>query len=334
MCGIVGYIGDRDSATVLLDGLEKLEYRGYDSAGIAVFVGDNIEVVKAKGRLKNIEELMERTHRPEGHCGIGHTRWATHGEPSDINSHPHSSKRISIVHNGIIENYVELRDFLISKGYDFVSETDTETVVKLLDYYYDGDPVAAIQQAIKVVRGSYALGILFKDFPDRLYAVRKDSPLIVGLGEHENFIASDIPAVLKYTKNYYLLNDNDIVILEKEKVTVLDEFGTVQHKQVQTATWDLEAAEKGGFPHFMLKEINEQPKAIKDTLSPRIKQGKSILRLTAFQRRHCFSSKTSALSAAAPPCTPVWWVSRSLKSWPGSRWRSTLPRNSATRIPS
>ena len=273
MCGIVGYIGDRDSATVLLDGLEKLEYRGYDSAGIAVFVGDNIEVVKAKGRLKNIEELMERTHRPEGHCGIGHTRWATHGEPSDINSHPHSSKRISIVHNGIIENYVELRDFLISKGYDFVSETDTETVVKLLDYYYDGDPVAAIQQAIKVVRGSYALGILFKDFPDRLYAVRKDSPLIVGLGEHENFIASDIPAVLKYTKNYYLLNDNDIVILEKEKVTVLDEFGTVQHKQVQTATWDLEAAEKGGFPHFMLKEINEQPKAIKDTLSPRIKQG-------------------------------------------------------------
>ena len=273
MCGIVGYIGDRDSATVLLDGLEKLEYRGYDSAGIAVFVGDNIEVVKAKGRLKNIEELMERTHRPEGHCGIGHTRWATHGEPSDINSHPHSSKRISIVHNGIIENYVELRDFLISKGYDFVSETDTETVVKLLDYYYDGDPVAAIQQAIKVVRGSYALGILFKDFPDKLYAVRKDSPLIVGLGEHENFIASDIPAVLKYTKNYYLLNDNDIVILEKEKVTVLDEFGTVQHKQVQTATWDLEAAEKGGFPHFMLKEINEQPKAIKDTLSPRIKQG-------------------------------------------------------------
>lgn len=273
MCGIVGYIGDRDSVTVLLDGLEKLEYRGYDSAGIAVFVGDSIEVVKAKGRLKNIEELMSSTHRPDGHCGIGHTRWATHGEPSDINSHPHSSKRISIVHNGIIENYMELRSFLISKGYNFVSDTDTETVVKLLDYYYDSDPVAAIQQTIKAVRGSYALGILFKDFPDRLYAVRKDSPLIVGLGSHENFIASDIPAVLKYTKNYYLLNDNDIVILEKDKVTVLDEFGIVQNKQVQTATWDLEAAEKGGYPHFMLKEINEQPKAIKNTLSPRIKNG-------------------------------------------------------------
>ena len=205
MCGIVGYVGSKDCADVLIDSLSKLEYRGYDSAGIAVFEKGEISVCKAKGELKNLTEKMKKEHKPYGHCGIGHTRWATHGEPSDINSHPHGNKRVSIVHNGIIENYKEIKDFLIDKGYTFVSETDTETVAKLLDYYYEGDPIDAIIKTLKDVTGAYALGIIFKDFPDTIYAVRKDSPLIIGKGEEENFIASDVPAILKYTRNYYLL---------------------------------------------------------------------------------------------------------------------------------
>ena len=205
MCGIVGYVGDRDCADVLVDALSKLEYRGYDSAGIAVFEKGTIKVEKCKGRLANLVDKMAVDGKPQGHCGIGHTRWATHGEPSDINSHPHGNKRVSIVHNGIIENYKQIKDFLIEEGYSFVSETDTETVAKLLDYYYVDDPVDTIIKVLAEIKGSYALGIMFRDYPDTVFAVRKESPLIVGVGENENFLASDVPAILKYTRNVYYI---------------------------------------------------------------------------------------------------------------------------------
>ena len=221
MCGIVGYIGDRECADVLVDGLRKLEYRGYDSAGIAVFQNGKIVVEKSKGKLDNLEEKMAKDGKPSGHCGIGHTRWATHGEPSDINSHPHGNKRVSIVHNGIIENYKQIKEFLIAQGYGFESETDTETVAKLLDYYYDGNPIETIGKMMDKVRGSYAFGIMFRDFPDSLFAVRKESPLIVGLGENENFIASDVTPILKYTKNYYLLEPGEIAVLKRDGVKVV-----------------------------------------------------------------------------------------------------------------
>ena len=273
MCGITGYVGDRDCADVLIDALSKLEYRGYDSAGIAVFEHGTIKVEKCKGRLSNLVEKMARDGKPVGHCGIGHTRWATHGEPSDINSHPHGNKRVSIVHNGIIENYKQIKEFLIGEGYSFVSETDTETVAKLLDYYYDGDPMATIQKVLAEIEGSYALGIIFKDFPRRIYAVRKDSPLIVAVGEDEAFIASDVPAILKYTKNYYLLDENEIAVLDDGKVEFFDVHGMPVEKEMLVADFDMEAAEKGGYAHFMLKEIHEQPTAIKTTITPRIVDG-------------------------------------------------------------
>ncbi len=279
MCGIVGYAGSRDSSAVLVDGLKKLEYRGYDSAGIAVFENGVIKVVKAKGRLADLEKKMEDTGTPQGHCGIGHTRWATHGEPSDVNSHPHGSKTLSIVHNGIIENYLELKEKLIRKGYSFESETDTEVVAKLLDYYYKGDPKAAVLRVIQAVKGSYALGMIFRDFPEVIYAVRKDSPLIVGLGEGENFIASDIPAILQYTRDYYLIDENEIVELTKDSVSVLNLDLEPLEKERYIADWDMEAAEKGGYPHFMLKEIYEQPEAFQKTVSPRIKDGLPALEL-------------------------------------------------------
>ena len=272
MCGIVGYVGQRQSASVLLDGLKKLEYRGYDSAGIAVLSQGNIVTIKTKGRLKQLEEKMKAEGVPEGTCGIGHTRWATHGEPSDINSHPHGNARLTIVHNGIIENYMELKEKLVRKGYDFQSQTDTEVVAKLLDYYYKGDPMEAIRRLIAAIKGSYALGILFRDFPEEIFALRKDSPLIIGIGEGENFIASDIPAVLKYTRNYELIEENEIVRLTKDHVLVYNLDGDLVEKKVLTANWDVEAAEKAGYPHFMLKEIFEQPKALKDTISPRLKK--------------------------------------------------------------
>ena len=246
MCGITGYVGDRDCADVLIDALSKLEYRGYDSAGIAVFEHGTIKVEKCKGRLSNLVEKMERDGKPVGHCGIGHTRWATHGEPSDINSHPHGNKRVSIVHNGIIENYKQIKEFLIGEGYSFVSETDTETVAKLLDYYYDGNPLTTISKVIGEIKGSYALGILFRDFPDTLYAVRKDSPLIVGTGENENFIASDVPAIIHYTRNYYLLDTNDIAEVKKDSIRFFDVHGNEVYKEINTADWDVDAAEKGG----------------------------------------------------------------------------------------
>ncbi len=273
MCGIVGYVGERDCAKVLMDALSKLEYRGYDSAGIAVFDHDNIKVEKCQGKLCNLANKMNKIGTPLGHCGIGHTRWATHGEPSDINSHPHGNKRISIVHNGIIENYAKIKDFLESQGYVFESQTDTETVAKLLDYYYQGDPIETITKVIGEIEGSYALGILFKEFPDRIFSVRKDSPLIIGVGEGENYIASDVPAILKYTKQYYLIEQDEIVTLTKDEVTICDIHGEPIIKELQTANWDVDAAQKGGYEHFMLKEIHEQPTAIRTTIMPRISNG-------------------------------------------------------------
>lgn len=273
MCGIVGYVGSKDCTDVLIDSLSKLEYRGYDSAGIAVFEKGEISVAKAKGELKNLTEKMEKEHKPQGHCGIGHTRWATHGEPSDINSHPHGNKRVSIVHNGIIENYKEIKDFLIDKGYSFDSETDTETVAKLLDYYYEGDPVNAIINALKDVTGAYALGIIFKDFPDTIFAVRKDSPLIIGTGKEENFIASDVPAILKYTRNYYLLEYGEIATIKADRIEFCDFHKKNIKKEVHVSELDMDAAEKGGYEHFMLKEIHEQPTAVKTTIAPRIVEG-------------------------------------------------------------
>ena len=274
MCGIVGYIGNKDCADVLVDGLEKLEYRGYDSAGIAVFEKGLIKTVKTKGKLEVMKNKLISQGKPQGHCGIGHTRWASHGEPSDINSHPHSNGRVCIVHNGIIENYTELKEFLMSKGYTFISQTDSEVVASLIDYYYsDSNPFNAIKNAIQELTGSFALGIIFNNYPNRIYAVRKESPLIVGKGEDEAFIASDIPAILQYTKEYYLLENEEIALLEGGDIKIFDIHGDIIEKPLQIAKWDVSSAQKNGFPHFMLKEIHEQPEAIVKTISPRIKNG-------------------------------------------------------------
>lgn len=273
MCGIVGYVGKKDCTKILIDSLSKLEYRGYDSAGIAIFDNNDIKVKKAKGELKVLEEKLRSDGTFHGSCGIGHTRWATHGEPSDVNSHPHGNARISIVHNGIIENYKKLKSFLERKGYVFESQTDTETVAKLLDYYYDGDPRETIAKVVKEIEGSYALGMIFRDFPDTIFAVRKDSPMIVGVGEDESFIASDIPAFLKYTNKYYLIDENEIVSLTKSDIKITDIHGMEITKELHTADWDMESAEKGGYEHFMLKEINEQPAAVRTTITPRITDG-------------------------------------------------------------
>lgn len=274
MCGIVGYIGKRDCADVLVGGLEKLEYRGYDSAGIAVFQDDIIKTVKARGKLECMKKKLIDEGKPQGFCGIGHTRWATHGEPSDINSHPHSNGRITIVQNGIIENYAELKAFLAEKGYSFISQTDTEIVACLIDYYYsERNPLRAITEVVKELHGSYAFGILFKDFPDRVYAVRKGCPLIVGEGNGEYFIASDISAFLEYTNKYVIIEDGEIVCMEPAGTHFFDIHGNKIQKSVQTAEWDVEQAQKQGFPHFMLKEIHEQPAVVKKTLDAMIKNG-------------------------------------------------------------
>lgn len=273
MCGIVGYVGYRDCTDVLIDSLSKLEYRGYDSAGIAVFEDGRIVTEKTKGRLKNLTEKLKREHKPVGVCGIGHTRWATHGEPSDINSHPHGSAKVSIVHNGIIENYLKIKSFLIDKGYEFLSETDTETVAKLLDYYYNGNPIETIKKVLAEIEGAYGLGIVFSNFPDKIFAVRKDSPLIIGVGKGENFIASDVPAIIQYTRDYYLVDSDEIITLTKDSVEICDVYGRKVDKELQHADWDIEAAEKGGYAHFMLKEIHEQPTAFRTTIKPRIMDG-------------------------------------------------------------
>ena len=279
MCGIVGYVGGYDCKDVLMEGLSKLEYRGYDSAGVALHMGRDITVVKAKGRLAVLKEKLESKNLPVCHCGIGHTRWATHGVPSDVNSHPHSTPRVSIVHNGIIENYGKLKEDLIKKGYEFVSETDTEVLVKLIDSCYTGDPLLALTRALALVRGSYGLAVLFKDFPDIVYAARRESPLIVGFGKGQNFVASDVPALLKYTREYAVLDEGDIAVLTRDKIDFYNEFGTPVEKNHLTADWDMEAAEKGGFPHFMLKEIYEQPEAIQKTVGPRVQNGLPDLRI-------------------------------------------------------
>ena len=277
MCGIVGYVGPKDCSEVLVNALTKLEYRGYDSAGIAVFDNGEIKTVKTKGKLQDLKDKLAEVGTPEGHVGIGHTRWATHGEPSDVNSHPHSGTRVTIVHNGIIENYMELKDFLISKGRTFLSDTDTEVVAQLLDYKYNGNPLETIDSVMAELKGSFALGIMFKDFPDRVFAVRRESPLIVGVAEGECFIASDVPAILQYTRDYYLLAHDEIVTLSPDGVSFVDEHLDPIEKELQTADWDMEAAEKGGYPHFMIKEINEQPEAIRTTIMPRIKEGLPFL---------------------------------------------------------
>ena len=279
MCGIVGYVGKRSAQDVLLDGLEKLEYRGYDSAGVALAQEGGIRVVKSKGRLDALRQKLAVQALAESSCGIGHTRWATHGEPSDVNSHPHSTPRVSIVHNGIIENYGALKERLAARGYTFESETDTEVLVKLIDSCYHGEPLQALHEALGMVRGSYALAVLFKDFPDTIFAVKKESPLIVGWGEGENFVASDIPALLKYTRDYSVLEEGDLAVVTAQGIRFYNAFGEPVERQRLTADWDQEAAEKGGYPHFMLKEINEQPAAITATVSPRVEDGMPDLRI-------------------------------------------------------
>ena len=279
MCGIVGYIGTNQAAPILLDGLSKLEYRGYDSAGIAVYNGEKIDVVKSKGRLKVLNELTHGGETMPGTLGIGHTRWATHGAPSDTNAHPHlnGDESIVVVHNGIIENYIKLKKKLEKKGYQFVSDTDTEVIAHLLDYYYHGNPLQAVTKIMHRMEGSYALGIIFKDHPDELYAVRKDSPLIVGKTKDGNIIASDVPAVLKYTRDVFFIENEEIVRMTRDTM----EFFNVDEEPIEKESvrieWDVNAAEKGGYEHFMLKEMYEQPKAITDTFSPRIKDGKIVI---------------------------------------------------------
>lgn len=280
MCGIVGYIGKSQAAPLLIQGLEKLEYRGYDSAGVAVINGGKVVVEKCKGRLSNLKTKLE-VNPLSGTVGIGHTRWATHGEPSDVNSHPHcnADSTISVVHNGIIENYTSLKAWLISKGYVFVTETDTEVIPHLIDYFYDGDIVEAVMKAVDKLKGSYAIGVVCSKEPDKLIAVRKDSPLVVGLGKGENFIASDIPAILSKTRDVYILDDNEIAVLTLEGVKVITSEGLPVKKEVFHVTWDAHAAEKGGFEHFMIKEIHEQPKAIKATMSSRISADSDDIKL-------------------------------------------------------
>ncbi len=276
MCGIVGYIGESQAAPILLEGLAKLEYRGYDSAGIAVYDGENILMKKAKGRLKILSDLTHEGALVPGKMGIGHTRWATHGAPNDINAHPHYSEdeSIAIVHNGIIENYLKIKEKLVAKGYHFQSETDTEVVAQYLSYLYKGDPVEAITKLMHRVEGSYAFGIIFKDRPEELFAVRKDSPLIVGIGEKGNLIASDVPAILKYTRTVFYIQNEEIAMLKKDSVCFYNVDGEEIQKEPTTIEWDINAAEKDGYDHFMLKEMYEQPKTVRDTISPRIKDGK------------------------------------------------------------
>ncbi|AVQ38278.1 glutamine-fructose-6-phosphate transaminase (isomerizing) [Clostridium sporogenes] len=277
MCGIVGYVGFRKASDVIVDGLTKLEYRGYDSAGIAVNDGKEIEFQKYKGRLNVLSENLE-SKPMEGTIGIGHTRWATHGVPSDVNSHPHLNmdETIAVVHNGIIENYMEIKEWLVSEGVKFKSETDTEVIAHLVDHYYEGDLLQAVFKAIKKLRGAYALGVVCKDNPEQLVAVRKDSPLIVGIGENENFIASDVPAILKYTRDVYFLDNGEVVTLEKNKVTIYNEKEEKITKAPFHVMWDVEAASKGGYDHFMIKEINEQPNGIKETLVRRLDENGKI----------------------------------------------------------
>lgn len=279
MCGIVGFTGNHQAAPILLDGLSKLEYRGYDSAGIAVRDSDSApKIIKEKGKLKNLIEMTDNGRSVHGTCGIGHTRWATHGDPSTTNAHPHSSDDNNVigVHNGIIENYQELREKLIKNGYTFKSQTDTEVAIKLIDYYnkkYSAPPVESIARAMVRIRGSYALCIMFKDFPGEIYCARKDSPMIIGVADGETYVASDVPAILKYTRNVYYIGNMEIAKLGTGTVTFYNIDSEEIKKELVEIKWDAESAEKGGYEHFMLKEIHEQPKVIKDTINSVVKDG-------------------------------------------------------------
>ena len=278
MCGIVGYIGEKASAPILINGLKKLEYRGYDSSGVAIFEDNGLMVIKCKGRLASLEEKIGSSSLV-GKIGIGHTRWATHGEPNDVNSHPHLSRsgRIAVVHNGIIENYMKLKEFLIIQGFTFVSDTDTEVVAHLVEYHYSGDLVKAVMETVNELEGSYALGVICSECDDKFVAARKDSPLIVGLGKGENFIASDIPAILEHTRDIYILEDKEIAVLSKGEVRIYNIHGVEVMKDVFHVDWDVAAAEKSGFEHFMMKEMCEEPKVIRDTINPRIKNDRILL---------------------------------------------------------
>ncbi|HHU90458.1 MAG TPA: glutamine--fructose-6-phosphate transaminase (isomerizing) [Clostridiaceae bacterium] len=278
MCGIVGYIGKRDVTPVLVNGLKKLEYRGYDSAGIAILNDNQISVVKTKGRLATLEERLSNI-KLNGHLGIGHTRWATHGEPNDVNSHPHlsNSGNIAVVHNGIIENYMQLKSFLTGKGYKFISDTDTEVIAHLIDYNYKGDLLKAVMNTMNDVEGAYALGVICSEYPDRFIAARKDSPLIVGLGENENFIASDIPAILEYTRDIYILEDKEVVSITANGAEIYNLLGERIYRDIFHVDWDVSSAEKGGYEHFMMKEICEEPNALKATIGPRIQNNQIVL---------------------------------------------------------
>lgn len=278
MCGIVGYVGKKNVQEVIIDGLSKLEYRGYDSAGIALSRGEGtIAFEKKKGRLSILEECLEQSPL-SGNAGIGHTRWATHGEPSDVNSHPHlnGSETIAVVHNGIIENYMEIKEMLIKEGCEFKSETDTEVIVHLVDKYYSGNLIEAVYAATDKLRGAYAIGVIAADHPGELVAVRKESPLIVGLGKKEFFIASDVPAILKYTREVYFLENGEVVHIKDDTITIYDKNKNKVNKEIITIDWDIEAASKSGYDHFMLKEIFDQPQAIKETLVRRLDQDRII----------------------------------------------------------
>ncbi len=279
MCGIVGYIGYEQAAPFLLKGLEKLEYRGYDSAGICLNDGQKLVVRKAKGKLQELKELTGYGKNVSGTVGIGHTRWATHGEPSDVNAHPHLSDscRFAVVHNGIIENYLQLKEYLTSKGMVFRSKTDTEVIAQLIEYYYHGDLIDTVIKVLSKLEGSYALGVISQENPNEIIAVRKESPLIIGLGENENYIASDVPAILAKTRRIYRLENNEIAILRRDGVKIINTDRDEVHKQEEIINWDINAAEKGGYEHFMFKEIMEQPKAIRDTVTPRLKNGRVVL---------------------------------------------------------
>ena len=278
MCGIIGYIGSGNAVPVIIDGLKKLEYRGYDSSGIAINVKNKLVIEKKEGRIINLENILDKDLY--ANIGIGHTRWATHGEPSKINAHPHynESKSIAVIHNGIIENYIEIKKWLIEKNIEFVSETDTEVIAHLIGYYYKGDLVLAVKESLKKLRGAYALAVIVKDEPDKIVVVRKDSPLVIGLGKGENFIASDVPAILKYTKNVIYLDNDEMAILTKDNVDVFNKNGEEVKKNIETIEWDMEAAEKGGYPHFTIKEINEQPDGLQKVIDRRItSEGKIVL---------------------------------------------------------
>ena len=279
MCGIVGYVGKRQATPFLIEGLTKLEYRGYDSSGIAVLNEEKIRVEKCVGRLAELKRIIEG-NEPAGHIGIGHTRWATHGRPSDSNAHPHTdcAGNFAVVHNGIIENYMSLKEDLIKKGHSFKSETDTEVVAHLLEEVYNGDFEASVREVLSRIEGSYALVFMSREHPDRLICTKQDNPLVIGLGEGENFIASDIPAIIARTRRTYIVNDGEMAVVKADGVHITNRRGEVVTKKVFEVNWNAEAAEKGGYEHFMLKEIHEQPKAVRDTMSPRIaKDGKHIV---------------------------------------------------------